>query len=70
MEMRAREYAIIVISLSLIFVCVIWGLIWKIMCLDYKQETLELRQENISLKWQLNEVDQMICIDEKESERK
>ena len=35
------------------FIC---GVLWMIMCLDYKHQTIKLEQNNANLKWQLSEI--------------
>lgn len=60
--MKNRNFCIAVVSVIVAINCLIWASLWTVMCLDYKEQTEQLRQEIIDYKWQLEQVDQMICI--------
>lgn len=64
--MKNKEVAIVGFSIGFGVMCFIWGLLWMMMCLDYKEQVGRLEQELIDYKWQLEQVDQMICIKEVE----
>lgn len=59
--MENRYFCIAVVSVIVAIICLIWAGIWTVMCLDYKEQTDQLKQQIIDLKWQLGEIDQMIC---------
>ncbi|MBQ8206775.1 MAG: hypothetical protein IJZ77_04865 [Bacilli bacterium] len=62
--MKNRHVAVVVFCVGFSVVCFIWGVLWMAMCLDYKEQVSRLEQDLIDYKWQLEQVDQMICIKE------
>lgn len=59
--MKDKYFCIAVVSVIVAIICLAWASLWTVMCLDYKEQTEQLRQEIIGLNWQLEQVDQMIC---------
>ena len=64
--MKNRHVAVVGFCVGFSVVCFIWGVLWMAMCLDYKEQVSRLEQKLLDYKWQLEQVDQMICIDEVE----
>lgn len=62
--MKNRHVAVVGFCVGFSVVCFIWGVLWMAMCLDYKEQVSRLEQDLIDYKWQLEQVDQMICIKE------
>ena len=62
--MKYRDIAIVGFCIGLSIVCVAWGVLWMIMAKDLSEKVDILEQEIIDYKWQLEQVDQMICIGE------
>lgn len=60
--MKNRHVAVVGFCVGFSVVCFIWGVLWMVMCLDYKEQVSRLEQDLIDYKWQLEQVDQMICI--------
>lgn len=50
-------------------VCLIWSCLWIVMAKDLCEKVSILEQEIIDYKWQLEQVDQMICSNEVINER-
>lgn len=63
-----KKVNLIVVSISLTFgtICIIWGILWMMMAIDLSEKVDILEQEIVEYKWQLEQVDQMICIKEVE----
>lgn len=61
--MKNRDVVIIVFSIVLGAIGFIWGCLWMMMCLDYKEQVSNLEQEIIQLKWE-NENNYMYCLNE------
>lgn len=59
-----KKVNIIIVSVSLIFgtMCFIWGVLWMIMAKDLKEQLIELEAEVVQLRWENEQIDQMICI--------
>lgn len=59
-----KKINIIIVSLSVGFglMCFVWGLLWMVMANDLKEQLIELEQEVIQLRWENEQIDQMICI--------
>ena len=60
--MKNRYVAVVGFCVGFSVVCFIWGVLWMVMCLDYKEQVSRLEQDLIDYKWQLEQVNQMICI--------
>lgn len=54
--MKIRTFAIVSFSLGFGVMCFIWGVLWMMMCLDYKEQVSRLEQDLIDYKWQLEQV--------------
>ncbi len=54
--MNNKNIIITGFSLGFGLMCFIWGVLWMMMCLDYKHQTIKLEQSNADLKWQLSEI--------------
>lgn len=54
--MKNRDIVIISFSLGFGVMCFIWGILWMMMCLDYKEQVGKLEQDLIDYKWQLEQV--------------
>ena len=54
--MKNRDIAIIGFCLGFGVMCFIWGVLWMMMCLDYKEQVSRLEQDLIDYKWQLEQV--------------
>lgn len=63
-----KKVNIIIVSLSVGFgvMCFIWGVLWMVMAKDLGKQATELEEEVIQLKWENEQIDQMICIKEEE----
>jgi hypothetical protein len=63
-----KKVNLIVVSISFTFgtICIIWGILWMMMATDLSEKVDILEQEIVEYKWQLEQVDQMICIKEVE----
>lgn len=63
-----KKINIIIVSLSVGFgvMCFIWGVLWMIMAKDLKKQVIDLENEVIQLRWENEQIDQMICIKEVE----
>lgn len=61
-----KKVNIIIVSVGVIFglMCFIWGLMWMAMAKDLKEQVTELENEVIQLRWENEQIDQMICIKE------
>ena len=59
-----KKVNIIIVSASLIFgtMCFIWGVLWMVMAKDLKEQLIELEAEVVQLRWENEQIDQMICI--------
>jgi len=53
---KIRNFAIVSFSLGFGVMCFIWGVLWMMMCLDYKEQVSRLEQDLIDYKWQLEQV--------------
>lgn len=62
--MKNRYVALVGFCVGFSVVCFIWGVLWMVMCLDYKDQVNKLQQELLDYKWQLEQVNQMICMEE------
>lgn len=69
--MNNKQFGITVLGVSIGVICFVWGVLWMMMCIDYKEQVNELKKENrqleqeiIDYKWVLSQTDQMICIKE------
>lgn len=62
--MKNRNVAVVGFCVGFSVVCFIWGVLWMAMCLDYKEQVNKLQQELLDYKWQLEQVNQMICMEE------
>lgn len=51
--MKVKNIAISMFSIIFGVICFIWGLLWVMMCLDYKEQVGILEQEIIELEWQV-----------------
>lgn len=60
--MNNKEFTLIIFSICFGFACFIWGVMWMEMAKDLGEKVDVLEQEIIEYKWQLDQVDQMICI--------
>ena len=58
--MKVKNIAISMFSIIFGVICFIWGLLWVMMCLDYKEQVGILEQEIIELEWE-NENNYMYC---------
>ena len=58
--MKIKKFAIVSFSLGFGVMCFIWGVLWMMMCLDYKDQVSRLEQDLIQLKWE-NENNYMYC---------
>ncbi|MGM9879465.1 MAG: hypothetical protein ACI31R_05540 [Bacilli bacterium] len=54
--MKIKNIAIIGFSLGFGVMCFVWGVLWMVMCLDYKEQVSKLEQDLIDYKWQLEQV--------------
>lgn len=54
--MKNRDVAIVCFSLGFGVMCFIWGVLWMMMCLDYKDQVGRLEQDLIDYKWQLEQL--------------
>ena len=71
--MNNKQYAITVFSIIIAVICFLSSLFWIVMAKDLsekvnilEQEKSRLKDQIIELEWQLEQVDQMICIKEVE----
>lgn len=62
--MKNIDVAIVGFCISFGIACFIWGLLWMVMAKDLGKKVDILEQEIIEYKWQLEQVDRMICIGE------
>ena len=54
--MKVKETIIMSFCICFGLMCFVWGVLWMIMCLDYKKQVGLLEQELIDYKWQLDQV--------------
>lgn len=66
-----KKTVLIIFSISFGITCFIWGVLWMVMAKDLsdsinilEEEKSRLEEKIMGLEWQLQEVDQMICIKE------
>lgn len=55
--MKNRHVALVGFCVGFSVVCFIWGVLWMVMCLDYKDQVNKLQQENKELQ---NKIDKAI----------
>lgn len=60
--MKIRTFAIVSFSLGFGVMCFIWGVLWMVMAKDLKKQVIDLENEVIQLRWENEQIDQMICI--------
>lgn len=68
--MDNKQFGITVFSIAFGITCLIWGVLMGVMAKDLrnsviilKEEKGRLKQQIIDYKWQLEQVDQMICLE-------
>ena len=59
-----KKTALIIFSISFGITCFIWGVLWMAMAKDLKEQLIKAENEVIQLKWENEQIDQMICIKE------
>lgn len=59
-----KNVIVIGVSVVLVIFSFIWGVLWMVMAKDLGEKVDMLEQEIIYYKWELEQVDQMICIGE------
>lgn len=71
--MSNKQYGITVFSIVIAIICFLSSIFWVVMAKDLSEKVNILEQEKsylkdqiIELEWQLEQVDQMICIKEVE----
>lgn len=69
--MSNKQFGVAVFSIVFGIMCFLWAVLWVVMAKDLSEKVniLEgekslLEQEIIDYKWQLEQIDQMICIKE------
>lgn len=60
--MNTKGMIITSFSVGFGVMCFIWGLMFMVMAKDLKEQLIELEQEVIQLRWENEQIDQMICI--------
>lgn len=60
--MKNRHVAVVGFCVGFSVVCFIWGVLWMVMAKDLKEQLIELEAEVIQLRWENEQIDQMICI--------
>ena len=71
--MNNKQFGVVVFSIAFGVTCFIWGVLMGVIAKDLRDSVIVLEEEKerleleiTQLKWELEQVDQMICIDEVE----
>ena len=62
--MSNKQFGITVFSVAFGIMCLIWGVLWMVMANDLGEKAEILELENQQLRWENEQIDQMICIKE------
>ena len=60
--MKNKHVAVVGFCVGFSVVCFIWGVLWMVMAKDLKEQLIELEAEVVQLRWENEQIDQMICI--------